>query len=377
MRAVFQQCLDLRTHMIFMKRRGGLFENSLENGREVGHCHDDTVTIFSLRPTAKVKKLRYFFETTLVAAAAWLLPRLPRALVLALARAVGWLACQVDARGRRTARENLRAAYRGALTEREVRRITLGSYQNFARTFLDLFWARALTQENWQRHVSIRMDDPGAEAQARATGAVWVTPHFGNFEFVSLIWGFRGVPFTVVAQDFKNPGLTGIFRRLREHSGHTVISQEHAMLKLMKALKRQGHAGLLTDLNIKPGKAATIIDCFGLKTCVPTLHVELAKRLGLSIITGVCQPAADGRYEVQIFEAIRPRADDDTQAVAQRIWDQFEKAIRAYPEGWLWMYKHWRYRPAGTEPGQYPAYANPYPAFQTLLESLTARPAQA
>lgn len=296
---------------------------------------------------------------------------------MTLARGIGWLACQLDQRGHRTARENLRAAFPGTLTEKEVRRITTGSYQNFARTFLDLFWARALTQENWQRHVSIRMDDPEAEAKARETGAVWVTPHFGNFEFVSLIWGFRRVPFTVVAQDFKNPGLTDIFRRLREHSGHTVISQESAMLKLMKALKRQGHAGLLTDLNIKPGKAATIIDCFGMKTCVPTLHVELAKRLGLSIITGVCQPAPDGRYEVRIFEAIRPGPTDDTREVTQRIWDQFEKAIRAYPEGWLWMYKHWRYLPQGTPGGLYPGYANPHPAFQTLLDGLTARPAQA
>jgi KDO2-lipid IV(A) lauroyltransferase len=323
-----------------------------------------------------VKKLRYFFETTLVASAAWLLPRLPRSFIMLVSKSIGWIAYQVDARGRRTARENLRAAFRGSLNEKEVRRITLGSYQNFASTFLDLFWARALTDENWSKHVSIRMDDLEAEAKARETGAVWVTPHFGNFEFVSLIWGFRGVPFTVVAQDFKNPGLTGIFKRLREHSGHHVISQEMAMLKLMKALKRQGHAGLLTDLNIKPGKAATIIDCFGLKTCVPTLHVELAKRLRLSIITGVCQPAPDGRYEVRIFEAIRPMPEDNTQELTQRIWDQFEAAIRAYPEGWLWMYKHWRYLPGTQRDGTYPLYANPNEGFRALMSSLTSHPTQ-
>jgi lauroyl/myristoyl acyltransferase len=315
-----------------------------------------------------VKKLRYFFETALVAFAAWVLPRLPRGFVMTLARGVGRIAYWADSRGRRTARQNLRAAFRGQLGEGEVRRITLGSYQNFARTFLDLFWAQALTQENWQKHVSIRLDDAEAEAKARETGAVWVTPHFGNFEFVSLIWGFRKVPFTVVAQDFKNPGLTAIFKRLREHSGHTVISQESAMLKLMKALKRQGHAGLLTDLNIKPGKAATVIECFGMKTCVPTLHVELAKRLGLSIITGVCQPARDGTYQVQIFEAIRPQPDDDTQALTQRVWDHFEKAIRAYPEGWLWMYKHWRYLPGSERDPAYPEYANRYEPFRKMVE---------
>ncbi len=324
-----------------------------------------------------MKKLRYFFETALVASAAWILPRLPRPVIMALARGVGRLACLIDARGRRTARQNLRAAFGGSLSEAEVRRITLGSYQNFARTFLDLFWAQALTLENWGRHVSIRLDDPEAEAKARASGAVWVTPHFGNFEFVSLVWGFRGVPFTVVAQDFKNPGLTAIFKRLREHSGHMVISQDNAMLKLMKALKRQGHAGLLTDLNIKPGRAATIIDCFGLKTCVPTLHVELARRLGLSILTGVCQPAADGTYQVRIFEAIKPGPEEDVQALTQRVWDHFEKAIRAYPEGWLWMYKHWRYLPEMNRDPSYPEYANYHQGFAAMIEQVRSRPAQA
>lgn len=316
-----------------------------------------------------MKKLRYFCESALVSAAAWVLPRLPRALILTLARGMGSVACFFDRRGRATALENLRCAFPGKYTTAEMRRITRGSYQNFARTFLDLFWSPALTHDNWQQHVTIHLCDEHAEAQARETGGVWVTPHFGNFEFVSLIWGFRGVPFTVVAQDFKNPDLTALFKRLREHSGHQVISQENAMLKLMKALKRKGHAGLLTDLNIKPGRAATAITCFGLKTCVPTLHVELAVRLGLSIMTGVCLPMPDGRYEVWIFEAIRPLPQDSIQGLTQRVWDHFEKAITEHPECWLWMYKHWRYQPSLTRDDAYPAYSNPSRPFHEMVQT--------
>lgn len=321
-----------------------------------------------------MKKLRYFCETALVAGAAWLLPRLPRQLILGLARGIGTLAWLLDRRGRSTAQENLRVAFPGRHTAAERRRIARRSYQNFARTFLDLFWSSALTPATWQQHVSIELNDPQAERQARETGAVWVTPHFGNFEFVSLIWGFRGIPFTVVAQNFKNPGLTAVFRRLREHSGHTVISQENAMLRLMKTLKRQGHAGLLTDLNITPGRSATVIRCFGLQTCVPTLHVQLAMRLGLSIMTGVCQPLPDGRYRVRIFEAIRPRPDDDVTALTQRIWDHFELAIREQPECWLWMYKHWRYLPGRSPDPAYPAYAKPSRKFSALLAATPPRP---
>lgn len=329
-----------------------------------------TVTTFFQPTNAKVKNLRYFCETFLVSSAAWLLPRFPRSVILAMSKGVGFAAYYLDVKGRKTALENLRVAFQDEYTVADRQRIARQSYQTFARTFLDLFWASSLTKETWQQHITIQMCDAQAEQQARETGAVWVTPHFGNFEFVSLIWGFRGIQFTVVAQDFDNASLTALFKRLREHSGHTVIPQENAMLKLMKALKRKGHAGMLTDLNISPGKAATAIRCFGLLTCVPTLHVELAMRLGLSVMTGVCLPLPDGRYEVSIFEALRPQPEDDITILTQRVWDHFEKAIRKNPECWLWMYKHWRYLPSRGVYPAYPAYAKPSRRFTAMLESM-------
>jgi len=304
------------------------------------------------------------------------MPRLPRGLILALSRGIGTLAYWGDKRGRTTALENLRCAFGDEYTPQQRQRIARKSYQVFARTFLDLFWSSRLTKDTWQQFFTIHMVDPAAENQAHETGGVWVTPHFGNFELVSMVWGFRGFKFTVVAQNFKNATITRTFTRLRSHSGHDIIPQENAMLKLMKALKRQGHAGLLTDLNIAPGKAATAIQCFGLWTSVPTLHVELAKRLGLSIMTGVCRPLDDGRYEVHIYEAIRPKPDEDTQQLTQRVWNHFEKAIRQHPECWLWMYKHWRYRPFGghgVPRPDYPAYSNFSPGLLDMIP-LSLRP---
>lgn len=317
-----------------------------------------------------MKKLRHFLETALLEVVAWILPRLPRPALLALARGIGTLAFHFDKRGRTTALDNLKHALGDQYDDAGRRRIAKGSYQTFARTFLDLFWSTRLTKDNWQPFFDIHIPQPEMEEQARRTGGVWVTPHFGNFELVSMVWGFRGFPFTVVAQDFKNPALTRLFKNLREHSGHTIIPQENAMIKLIKTLKRQGHAGLLTDLNIAPGKAAAAIQCFGLWTCVPTLHVELAKRLGLSIITGVCRPLEGGRYEARAFEAIQPGPDDDTRELTQRVWNGFEAAIREHPECWMWMYKHWRYIPNADACAKDPAYPNYSHANATFLEMI-------
>ena len=280
---------------------------------------------------------------------------------MVISRWIGTAIYLGDKRGRSTALENLRCAFGDRYTLAERRRIARGSFQVFARTFLDLFWAASLTPETWQDTFSVRLHNQEIDQVAREKGGIWVTPHFGNFEFVSLVWGFRDLPFTVVAQDFKNPALTPIFNRIRSHSGQTVIAQESAILKLMKHLKRGGYVGMLVDLNIQPGRTAAAIRCFGMWNSVPTLHVELAQRLGLPIIPTICLPLPDGRYELRTLAHLLPQPEDDVGTLTQRVWDHCEEAIREHPECWLWMYKHWRYRTEGT-PGvahpDYPAYSN-------------------
>jgi hypothetical protein len=54
------------------------------------------------------------------------------------------------------------------------------------------------------------------------------------------------------------------------------------------------------------------------------------------------------------------------QEMAQACWDQFEPVVRKNPGPWLWMYKHWRYRPANPD-RPYPFYANFYRPFENML----------
>ena len=188
---------------------------------------------------------------------------------------------------------------------------------------------------------------PPTPKRVSGTAGIWITPHYGNFEWIALMMGFRGVPFHVVAQDFKNPHLTELFRRRREHSGHEVIPQERAMIRLLKVLERGGHAAFLSDLTVKPSKAATVIECFGFQTCVTLLHAVLVDRLGAQVVAGIGIPQPDGTYLMRAFEGPEIEEGASLQEIAQACWDVFEPHLREFPEPWLWMYKHWRFRRAG------------------------------
>jgi KDO2-lipid IV(A) lauroyltransferase len=311
------------------------------------------------------KKIRYRIEWLLVATAATLVPLLPRPAILFLAKVLGRLAYIFDRRGRTTALENLRVVFGEEKSEAERVAIAKTSFQLFARSMLDLFWGANLTAENYQRYIEVQFADTEAEARAK-DGGLRITAHYGNFEWIALMLGFRGTPSHVVAQDFKNPLLSELFSRRREHSGHKMISQDRAMIRLIKVLKKGGHAAFLSDLTVKPSKASVVIECFGLQTCVTLLHAVLVERLGVPVVSGVGIPRPDGTYLMKIFDGPRFEEGASQQEIAQACWDVFEPQLREYPEPWLWMYKHWRFRPRGEEGDRYPSYANHSKAFDKV-----------
>ncbi len=313
------------------------------------------------------KKIRYRIEWLGLAWLYFSIPLLPRKAAHSLSRGLGNLAFSVDKRGRNTAIENLTLVFGEEKNEDEIRELAKASYRSFARTVVDQFWSRRLNRENYIQYCGIEMEDPDGVEQAREAGAIWVTPHYSNFEWIALVMGFRDYKFTIVAQDFKNKSLTELYKKNREVSGHEVIPQRGAIMRLLKNLKRCGHAAFLTDLTIKPSKPATIIECFGRKTCVTAIHAELMKRTGLRIIPGICIPQDDGTYVFRSFKAIHVGPDDTEQTIAQACWDVFEPVIREYPAPWLWMYKHWRYIPKG-EDTRYPSYARKNDKFDELRE---------
>jgi lauroyl/myristoyl acyltransferase len=98
------------------------------------------------------KRFRYRLEELGCRFLAWAIPRLSRRNCLRLARALGTAAWKLDRRGREVAASNVACALpEASAAERE--RIVRGSYQNFARTMLDLFWAQNLTKQNYRDYL--------------------------------------------------------------------------------------------------------------------------------------------------------------------------------------------------------------------------------
>jgi KDO2-lipid IV(A) lauroyltransferase len=302
-----------------------------------------------------LKRLRYWLEWFSVKIFAGIIPLLPLAVVRGLARLAGAVVYRLDRKSRAVALANLEAAFAAGLDQITRERIACQSLQVFARAFLELFWAPRLNKRNIRDYISF--EDITRFNELIARPSIMVTCHFGNFEWASVLFGLEGYPGTMLTQRFKNDRLTSIFRQVRELSGNTAITQENSILRLFKGLRKGHTVGLLTDLTLKMEDPAVIIDAFGRKMRVTLAHCILHERTGIPIVPFIALPRSDGGYSVRIMPSLSFLPGTSHQQIAQACWNQFEPLIRQHPEQWMWVYKHWRYRPSTTE-REYPFYAN-------------------
>ncbi|MEO6053724.1 MAG: lysophospholipid acyltransferase family protein [Chthoniobacterales bacterium] len=294
-------------------------------------------------------------------------PLFPLSWLRILARVAGWVMYNADSRTRKVALANLTAAFGDTKTPEERKRIACRSMQVFAQTMLELFWSPNFSREKYQRYASVEMLGDGKPPEG---AAIYYCHHFANFEWLSFTSSYAIISGIVIAQQFENPRIGEIFNRLRSLSGHEVIAQEKALVRMFKLLKGGGKFGVLTDLVLDPRAGGVIIEAFGMKMCVTPLTGALVKRTGARLVPCECLPGPDGRYIMRYHAPLEVSSDATEAQIIQQCWSALEPSIREHPECWLWGYKHWRFRPdVGGE--NYPFYAVHAGHFEKLLKRQT------
>ena len=309
------------------------------------------------------KRIRRALEAPLTRLGLAVIPRLPRRVVLALARALGWGAYVFSARDRRLGLANLDLAFGAEKTAAEKRRILRASFRNFALVMLDLLWFTrdsAARMERWFEAA------PSMEtAMANRVARVGVTGHFGNWELGGRYWALRGGSTMSVAMPLKNPAVDALLQRARQVTGQQVIAREGALKKLVKFLRAGGTVGLLLDQNTAPEEGGVFVQFFGKPVAVSPAAGILAPMTGAEILFAHVLPRPDGTYVGEAPHVISPAEiaalDRATAAreLTRRITGFYEEAIRARPDCWLWSYKRWRHIPAGMPADGFPTYATP------------------
>lgn len=312
------------------------------------------------------QRIRFRLEFTGLWLVSRLVPLLPWRVLRGLSNLLGRAMFAFDRRGRAVAMDNLRCVFGAEKSDAELRRIARGSAAQFARTVLELFWARNFTAENYRDYMVMEGWEQARALNREHNGGIFVCLHYGNFEWLSIAGAFERLPGCIVTQQFENPLLGPVFDRLRSLSGHRIIQQQRSMLVTLKHLKNGGNIGVLIDLQLHPKLPAVPLRSLGRWCPATKLHAMLQKHTGLPIIPIESVPLPDGRYRTIAHDPIYFPPDATERDIVQKCWDFFEPQVRRQPEAWLWAYKHWRFVPKNTDV-PYPSYAVNRKVFDEML----------
>ena len=307
-----------------------------------------------------MRRLRHFLEYC----GLWLLIQtvaiLPHKAILALGAALGKFTFSILRIRRAVALDNLRRAFPEKSTQ-ELWHTARRNYENFGMMLLEYLRLPKLSKPELAELVAFRSAEHAAtwqHAMQAGKGAVCMTGHFGNWEYMGAMVAQR-FPMAFLYQPQNNPYVDAMIRRTRETANMHSIPR-NSLRDILKALRQKkfvailadqdaGGSGIFVNFMGRPASTAQGPAAFVLKTGAPILFVVALRQPG-------------GKHFVE-SEAL---SFDDIPAdwseaqklrhITQRWSEVLEGFVRRYPDHWFWMHRRWKTSSAHDDSAQNAAH---------------------
>jgi KDO2-lipid IV(A) lauroyltransferase len=306
---------------------------------------------------------------TLATLAAWhawqgLDALLPRTARFWLATAAGELLYWLLPAKRRAVLENMAHVLGPRASPAEVRLMAKRSFRNFAK-YLSEFthlprWSsadleRLMTDVQGWEHVEAALGD--------GKGAIFVCPHFGNWDIGGWFFGRRHA-FAAVAEPLEPPELDALVQGWRRAKHIGIIPLARAPRGVLRMLQQGGIVALVVDRPTHVQGDGVPVRFFGEWTRVPGGAAHFALKTGAPVLAAAVWRTPQNTYAGFILPPHRftPSADreDDVARVMQRIMEDMEAIIRSHPDQWYMFRRMWPCPPAWqTRPAGRPVAAEP------------------
>jgi KDO2-lipid IV(A) lauroyltransferase len=287
--------------------------------------------------------VKHRIELWLVTLVAMLVRPLPMALVRRIGRALGLCAYYLDGTHRKTALENLEAAF-PSRTAGERDALTRAMFGHFGSLLLELLRFGSYSKEQMQRAVEHEGEERVVQAYQQGKGILFFTGHFGYWEMQAITQPLRAKPVSVLARPLDNAALNEMLERIRTRTGNAVIYRQGAVRKVLRELAANRGIALLIDQHVHTPDAV-YVKFFKRQAATTSALAALALRTGAPVIPVFALPLPGGRYRLVYEHPVEPPREADPDAVrafTQRCTDVLEMYVRRHPELWLWMHRRWR-----------------------------------
>jgi KDO2-lipid IV(A) lauroyltransferase len=273
-----------------------------------------------------------------------LLSLLPLPVLHALGVILGWVLYLSPGRHRDRLKNNLLQSGLIEAHPRLLRQVIAETGKSILE--LAAMWMRP--QDKVARLVrEVRGWDEVEAALNAGRGVVFVAPHLGCFEILSLHFACQH-PLTAMYKPARHQALDRIMRSGRERGMARLVPTDLSGVKaLLRALKRGEAIGVLPDQVATTGDGIWA-PFFGRWAYTPTMTVRLIQSTGAPALMAYAERLPWGRGYRMHFEPLSQTLPSDLAQATAALNREVERVVRKFPAQYMWSYNRYK-KPGGAE----------------------------
>lgn len=242
---------------------------------------------------------------------------------------------------------NLKSAFSGRYTPKELKAILKKAYANIGQGLIEVFLLPKIDEAYLKQYISFEDFHFADEAFKRGKGLIFLTAHFGNWEVGNVALPLKGFSFKVIAREQKPYLLNKLLNRYRQSKGCKVLSKGLAIKGIFKSLRANETIGMLVDQDA--GKTGVLVKLFGREASWNPGVMEIALKTGALIIPGFAIREKGPHIKFKVFKPIELPQEGPKEDIIREGFRQYisvlESLIREYPDQWLWQHRRWKSTP--------------------------------
>lgn len=247
--------------------------------------------------------------------------------------------------------DNIDRVFKKSITTKEKIRLAKAFYSHAATTLKEMITMDWLSPKHLDESVEIRGIEYIMEALALGRGALFLTGHLGNWEFVSLIGLLRLAPLTgpfhVVRRAIRMKWLEKIIFARVSRYGIKRIDSQGALVKINRTLKNKGKILFVMDQHAEiQNKLGIAVDFFGIKAGTFSSLAFFSQKFQAPVIPLSSYRMKNGKHILEFHRALTwEEHSDKEQAIYNntlRYNQVLEQFILEHPEQWWWVHRRWK-----------------------------------
>ena len=273
--------------------------------------------------------------------AAWKVVRgLPEPAAYALGAVGGRVFLRLDRDRRAALTANLAQVLGPAARPRELRRAVRQGFTSYGRYWVEAFRLEDLTAADIRRRLRIEGREHIDAALATGRGAIFASPHIGNWDAGGAWLAAVGYPATAVVERLRPAALYERFAVYRRALGLELLPLDdgsETLRGVIRALRAGRLACLVCDRDLTGGGLE--VQLFGARAVMPGGPASIALRTGAPLLPcSVYHDRRPGHWRAVVHPPLVPEPSGDTRkdtrVLTQRLAEEFEGLIAAAPTQW-------------------------------------------